>query len=515
MKKWLPLVYLTAITLWLRLANLGYSDYQGDEIKALYPGTTSPGLVEFLLDRKKGPVQFLVTFFLHHFDADYSQRFLVRFPFAVAGVLAIFVFYRFVEFNYNRKIAIYASIFLSLNGLTIAFSRIVQYQSFVILFSILALYFLSLSVKDDRWQIRGLYAAAICWGVAILSHYDGIFIAPAAIYFLYQWYVRYQPKNLYRSHLLYSAIVCFITVAIFYIPFFLATYESTFAYLSDRVTGDSDQNSIVLFQTYNPDIFFYLYLFLAIAVLTKFKRYGLMWLWFAFPFVAMEFVISQQRTHIYTYLLPGCILVAAGLEIVEDRTRNWVPKWFKIAIVSATFLFASLFSHTVYIDSSREYPWESKPFLFWTLPKTHIDGLFGFPYSRHWQEIDRVLQKNSSSGYYLTNEKGTIAEFNLSPQFQRLDEDDIDDIDDRSSFTGDKFVIYIRSPQKFEDEILNKSRDYWRQHYDAIATFSNRDRVVVEIYQIGDRDWWHHIDLGKSPRNALTENPILIYLSKS
>lgn len=32
--KFLPIVFLVILTLWLRLANLGYSDYQGDEIKA-------------------------------------------------------------------------------------------------------------------------------------------------------------------------------------------------------------------------------------------------------------------------------------------------------------------------------------------------------------------------------------------------------------------------------------------------------------------------------------------------
>ena len=50
--KHLPLLFLVVVTLWLRVANLGYSDYQGDEIKALFlpdPGQTA---TQFLMEQR-------------------------------------------------------------------------------------------------------------------------------------------------------------------------------------------------------------------------------------------------------------------------------------------------------------------------------------------------------------------------------------------------------------------------------------------------------------------------------
>jgi len=44
----------------LRFVNLGYSDYQGDEIKALYNPKEIKS-AQFFLEQRKGPMQFLVT----------------------------------------------------------------------------------------------------------------------------------------------------------------------------------------------------------------------------------------------------------------------------------------------------------------------------------------------------------------------------------------------------------------------------------------------------------------------
>ncbi len=49
--------FLIFVTMWLHLVNLGYSDYQGDEISALPLPNSNQSLVDFLLTQKKGPVQ--------------------------------------------------------------------------------------------------------------------------------------------------------------------------------------------------------------------------------------------------------------------------------------------------------------------------------------------------------------------------------------------------------------------------------------------------------------------------
>ena len=52
----------------LRLWNLGYANFQGDEVKALFPADGVDDLNAFLFDQRKGPLQFLVTFMIHLID---------------------------------------------------------------------------------------------------------------------------------------------------------------------------------------------------------------------------------------------------------------------------------------------------------------------------------------------------------------------------------------------------------------------------------------------------------------
>lgn len=88
----IPLIYLIFVTLWLRLSNLGYSNYQGDEIKALYLPQLGENLLDFLLRQRKGPIQFLVTYGMRIFNPSYDNELLMRLPFALAGILAIYFF---------------------------------------------------------------------------------------------------------------------------------------------------------------------------------------------------------------------------------------------------------------------------------------------------------------------------------------------------------------------------------------------------------------------------------------
>ena len=163
-------IFLGATTIWLRLMNLGYSDYQGDEIKALFIPDPTESVATFLLTQRKGPIQFLITFILKLLDPEYSNRFFMRLPFAIAGILTVYFFYRLVEMHFSKKIAFFGAFFLATNGFFVAFSRIIQYQSFVILFMIVSLYFFTLSFKKKKWKIKGLYFGFISWAFSCLSH---------------------------------------------------------------------------------------------------------------------------------------------------------------------------------------------------------------------------------------------------------------------------------------------------------------------------------------------------------
>src|SRR3989338_8031807 len=145
--KYITFSILTAVTIWLRLVNLGYSDYQGDEIKALFLPTVGQGLMKFIFAQRNGPIQFFITYLIKFLDPPYLNNFLVRLPFALAGILAVIIFYKLIDKHFGHKLALYSAFFMSANGLCVAFSRIAKYQSFVFLFCILPFFFFLLAKK--------------------------------------------------------------------------------------------------------------------------------------------------------------------------------------------------------------------------------------------------------------------------------------------------------------------------------------------------------------------------------
>ncbi|MCH7567529.1 MAG: hypothetical protein IH787_07740, partial [Nitrospirae bacterium] len=80
---------LLAATLLLRLSELGYSDFQGDEIKAFCRPAEGQNIGGFLLEQRKGPIQFLVTCLYGVVDPAYSSELAVRLPFATASIFAV------------------------------------------------------------------------------------------------------------------------------------------------------------------------------------------------------------------------------------------------------------------------------------------------------------------------------------------------------------------------------------------------------------------------------------------
>jgi hypothetical protein len=240
----------------LRLINLGYSDYQGDEIKALYLAKNNQITWNALLDQRKGPIEFLIPALMKAFDPDENNQFLMRLPFALCACLSIYFFYRFAEANFGRKPALYASLFFASNGFLVAFGRIVQYQSVCILGMMLALYFLSKAAYDEKYSRWGIFWGLLAWALALLAHYDGVFIAPFALYLLYRWY---RDSNLEaparRRVLIFSAVVCGGLLALFYVPFSLSLSSDLLQYWGDRLSEDAGgtiPNSPLLFKVYQP-----------------------------------------------------------------------------------------------------------------------------------------------------------------------------------------------------------------------------------------------------------------------
>ena len=176
----LQILLLIGVSLVLRLVDLGYSNLQGDEILTLCRVTDykSPyQLFAFLLRQAKGPVQYLITCTFSIFDPTFSSELALRLPFAIANLLALVCFFLLVYRLFTLRAAIYSTFLLAANGIFIAFARIVQYQSFVILGGLLGSAMIGVFAKDGPhalgihfialvgFIISGVFGFWLVWGI--------------------------------------------------------------------------------------------------------------------------------------------------------------------------------------------------------------------------------------------------------------------------------------------------------------------------------------------------------------
>src|SRR3989304_8525788 len=97
---------LLSVTVILRFPQLGYSHFYGDETKAIFYNK-SISITDFLLDQRKGPIQFVVTWVSENIVGGFNEMY-IRFPFALAGSFSVLVFYLLVKNLFGGREAVFA-----------------------------------------------------------------------------------------------------------------------------------------------------------------------------------------------------------------------------------------------------------------------------------------------------------------------------------------------------------------------------------------------------------------------
>jgi len=499
----MPLIALFTISTALRLVNIGYSNYQGDEIKAFYIPKEGQNISSFLLAQRKGPVQFIVNMLVHDsLGVSYDNQLVTRLPFGIVAVLSVFFFYKLLNIHFGKKVALYSTFFFATNGFLLAFARIVQYQSFVIFFMVLALYFLS---------IKKIFLGLVFWALSILSHYDGIFIAPFAFYLLILWFkdVGFTKKAIFTF--IFSGVISAGLILIFYLPFIMNLSEATSAYWAGRLTGNvaaKISSSRYLFTVYQPIYVVHIYAALSLLgfvsyaylllyrsklyiKLIKFSPNFLYWsqmqtktgllitlfLWFLVPLIFMEAVVYIPGTHIYAYLIPLMIFMSFGLILGENifkaifaRLKLSKIDFVYYVCVGAVFIFIFLQSWAVFVDNVQEYPWQEEKFLIFTMPKPtpifHL-SMFGFPYYRDWQGIRDFIAQNPIAPAYSTNERVSIARYYVP-------------LVKTSTQAG--YYIYIKYPQTFTSEIKDRKVLHYVDRTEPVYVYSRNGVPMTRVY---------------------------------
>lgn len=466
--KRISLLILIFVTIFLRFDNLGYSHFYGDETKTFYLDKTKPAL-EFFLNQRKGPVQFLVSWIVEKITGGYSEL-NHRIPFAMASSLAVLVFYYLAKKIFENEpkkefVAILAAYLFSISGFFIAFGRTVQYQSFLILFGLLAI-LLFINKKT--------FLSGVSLGLAFLSHYDAIFYLFPILVIAYEKYKKD-----------YKVIISFIFgVIIFTAPFYLTYFFSgnfqinTAEYLNKRISGKDylPNNSLLTFNVYNPNFLYFLLLsfssfsIIDLIIKAKVKNYDLnlvsLLLWFLIPFLLFELIFSNPGTHILNYIIPIIILASYGIIKFYEFLKNKTTKYFGIFLVSLGILLVTITQIRIFTPTfNNGYPWNTD------ISKTKNQlFLYGFPYNRNWQEINNYLKNQKDFNNFYTNDDIDVALFYLHPK-------------DFYEVNPTYFISISKNQQYKEfDEYFNPVFNYT-----IVKEISQNGKTIATIYQRGNR----------------------------
>ena len=484
---------LLGVGILLRFADLGYSDFQGDEIDALckYSDFKSPlQFLAYLLGQRKGPVQYVVTCAVSLFDPGLSRELTARLPFSIASVIALACFFILVYRHFTLEVAIYSSFLFATNGIFIAFGRIVQYQSFVILGVVAGILCLSLALQSEKWRVWGLYLGFLSAAIALLAHFDAAFVLPPMAVLVLHWWRTLHARSDFarlRKHLIAAMALFVFLVLGFYIEYASRLGPFQTDYWAGRLTGEST-NIFLLFQFYNPGPVLWLYLVTVLIGLTRFRpsiNWQVLLAWLLPPLVFMVMIFKDSRTHAYTYLLPLLILAGIGIETL----MHWLQHFFREKALQiapmmslAIFLLLGYASYAIFVDHQPEYPLQPKRLFHMELPGGNPVGAFGFPHSNKWREIGSWFESLPNRDLTLvTNEKLEIARFYLPSSVHyrygrrespgRIEEPD-----------GLYFLV-ITTPQSWMDELWGWPLNEWPGKLVPLQSFLNEEgKLVASVY---------------------------------
>ena len=359
---WVWLLAAVLIAMALRVTNLGYSEFQGDEAVVMVRAAQAlEGDEAVIFQHRKGPAELALVMASWRLTGM-TNEWMARLPFAWAGVLgivAVFLFGRHLNRPHAGGIA---ACLLAIEGFRVGFGRIVQYQSVVFALSTLAL--LCLLVYYVRGRGSLVVVAACLFAGGALAHYDALLVLPAGLLLLAArvWQDR-QRIGQVLGPVVAAGVVGFVLLGLFYLPFLRSPYlENTSGYVSGRVGGGQLvlNNLWDLFElsaVYNSVYFLAL---LAIAL-------------------AAYVLITWGRWGRAGYVLASVLLLAAGSSLL--RPEAWVVGDLTYAIIpSVALLLGALLAPGQCIGIRSVWLWLGVPAIFYlffvALPLTHIHMAF-------------------------------------------------------------------------------------------------------------------------------------------
>lgn len=199
---WFALIFVLLLGATLRLTWLGYSEFQGDEARVMLRAQDAlAGFENPVFIHHKTPGEILIAAGVLS-ATDMTGEAAARLPFALVGLASIVALLLLGWRLFGGVAATVAATLLALDGYAVAFARIVQYQSVVILASLLVILLLWREGKraednPDRsaapW--RGLLLVGFVALGGLYSHYDVLAVGMPVLWLLWRLFAKVGWRN--------------------------------------------------------------------------------------------------------------------------------------------------------------------------------------------------------------------------------------------------------------------------------------------------------------------------------
>ena len=422
------LVLAILTVLLMRLPGLGYSEFQGDEgVIMVRAAAVITGDDTELFLHQKGPAEILIPLAFWNLAGTITE-FWARLSFAWASGLSMLAVIVLTRRWSGRNEGLIAGLLFALAGFSVAFGRIVQYQSLVMLWSSSCVFAAVRYRQQGRNQ--DLLLSAVFLASGLLAHYDAILVAPAVIWALLGR-IR-QERNTEWIPMASAMAVGAVILGVFYLPFALnPNFARTGKYLLQARLGAGQGNSLISWSgpavwrmltfynsTYYIILLVMLVLFSLVVLVRRRTSLGPILLLLV-PVLFYLFIVKDPRTHVYTFFPGASILAAVGVVEIGKLTRR-APhyKYFGASVVGILLLvlLSVYYVFLMFLDHApeRQRTWaENRPFGFpttWDEPPRY--GLFGFPHQAGWRVLAELLPVSAYP--YASNEEEEITNWYMS-----------------------------------------------------------------------------------------------------
>lgn len=403
------------IAIGLRVVNLGYAEFEGDEARVMMRSAKAlEGDETIIFQHDKGPAQ--LTMVMPGWRlTGITNEWMSRLPFSwasILGIAAIFLYIRQMGYEHAGGIA---ACLLAIEGFLVGLGRGMRHHNLVFTLTILAL--LCLLIYYKRGHTIPIILGAVFFAGAALAHYDAALTLPAGLTFVGArlWHDRYQILRA-ATPVLLAGILGALLVGMFYVPFYRNPHiETTSRYLFSRIGGqiyNNIESSFKLSAVYNS-IYFLAALALMLVGQTantwkQWGRVGLvvcslllagigssvlwpgywmiqditvawappavlllgalfsprqpteirtLWLWLAIPVMFFLFFVYLPLTHVYTIFPPAVTLAAVGLEDLGRRLAKRSRTALYTLLSGAVIIYAlcGIYAVIVFVDHTPEY----------------------------------------------------------------------------------------------------------------------------------------------------------------